>query len=223
MDGGVASGFRNVKDSDNIELPFRLFHIRRENRITCSHQVPITLDSLNHGDTFVLDTDKVVYTWYGDNSSPFEKNKSSEIAHNMVASRYGKSYYVENVEDDNESFWSIFGGKGTIKQADEYIPTNAAVSHETRMYLITDENSFLKCKEIEVSRDNLDSEAACLVDTGKAVYIWVGKQANRREQETAMSIAYSHIRGTTRERSTSLVRVLDGREKRSRGFFKAFD
>lgn len=224
LDGGVASGFRGVKEnSGDIELPSRLFHIRREKRITRSYQVPIMLDSLNHGDAFVLDTDDIVYTWFGDSCSPFEKSKAAEIAHNMVASRYGKSRYEEDVQDDNENFWSVFGGKGTIKQADEYIPANASESCETRMYLISDDNSFLKCNEIEVSRNNLDSEAACLIDTAKTVYIWVGKNANRREQVTAMRIAYSHIQGTTRERSTSLVRVLEGKERRSRGFLKAFD
>lgn len=224
LDGGISSGFRHVsEDSNRVDRPNRLFHIRRENHITRSYQVPLSLESLNHGDAFVLDTGKIIYTWYGESCSPFEKSKAAEIAHNITSSRHGKSTCEEDVSYSNEEFWGIFGGKGTIKGADEYVTLRRPSEIlKTRMYLITEEDSFLKCKEIEVARTNLDSTACCLVDTGKAAFIWVGKEANKREQEAAMRIAYNHIKGTTREKNTCLVRVLEGKEKRTPAFFKSF-
>ena len=65
----------------------------------------------------MLDAGKHIYTWFGSSVSAFEKNKSTSMAHNIRLNRLksGRCEAILDVEDDNEDFWELLGGKGEIK------------------------------------------------------------------------------------------------------------
>jgi hypothetical protein len=52
MEGGIASGFRQVKPD---EYKPRLFQVRRTRKAVRAFEVPVKASSLNHGDVFILD------------------------------------------------------------------------------------------------------------------------------------------------------------------------
>jgi hypothetical protein len=227
LKGGVDSGFRSVEgESNEIDLPSRLFHVRKNNgeKSVRVFEVELNCSSMNHGDAFVLDAGKVIYTWYGEQSSPFEKSKASMVANNLSYNRTGYLGTVEDVGNENDDFWSLLkGSKGSIKEADDFKDDHVPKDILTKMYILTEQDSFLKVKAVDdVSMKNLVSDDVCMVDTGKVIYVWIGKGSTPREQRQAMVLATEHARSVDRSSNTNVVRVMEGQERRIPGFSKAF-
>lgn len=222
LEGGIDSGFRNVEaDEGTMELPTRLMEIRKTRSVTRSFQVPLTYESLNEGDAFLLDHGKTIFTWFGENCSPFEKSHAAEMAHNMAGNRHGHCTVVSDVEDDNEEFWELLGGKGAIKPAEAVTDEDVASAPELKMYTFSHEGGKLKIDQLEPERDNLDTNKVCIVDKGAQVYIWVGKESSKTEQQQAMLIIEGHLKVNGRTKTTSVMRVLEGQENRG-SFGKVF-
>ena len=168
----------------------RLFQIRRIGKITRRFQVPANIKSLNHGDSFVLDTWDKVYTWFGTDSSCFEKSKSAVLAHNLIMSRSGRSIAEIDVQEDNQDFWTHLGGKDKIMEAscvtDDNIPQNQAV----KMYILAaGEQSKVIVEEVRVNRNNLLTERVCLIVTDNTIYVWIGKASSTDHQKNSMNVA----------------------------------
>lgn len=218
LDGGFASGFRDVNDdSDRVVLPTRLYHVRRENRVTRCVQVPAKCSSLNQGDAFILCAGPTIYTWFGEEASPFEKSKAAEVAHNMTTESAGATQLVQEVEDDNDEFWSAIGGKEDIQGVIQDGEANLDQDLETKMYILSDVDSILKVEECEASRDNLVSDDVCMISSGKTIYVWLGNSSSSREQNQAMILAQRHVAGLGLQ-YVDIVRVKEGQEERVSGF-----
>ena len=67
-------------------------------------EVALTAKSMNHRDCFVLDNGTAVYTWYGENASPFIKAACISTAHNIADDRNGQAQLI--VEPGAE-FWGL--------------------------------------------------------------------------------------------------------------------
>jgi gelsolin len=183
--------------------------------------VPVGCKSLNQGDCFVLDAGKEIYIWFGEECSPFEKRKASEIAHNIVLNRYGHAHLVEDVDDEHEEFWTAMGGKGDIASASDYQePAGPPEQTAPKMYIVSDDvDARIHITEVtNVSKESLDSDNVNLIDVGSHVYIWVGKGASHREQSQSMVIVNTHLKNFSREKHTQVVRLLEGQESRCKGF-----
>ena len=226
LEGGMKSGFRNVDEASNdLIIPTRLFHVHRANRVTRCIQVPVSCDSLNHGDAFVLQCTSVVYTWFGDNASPFEKNKAAEVAHNMVSASNGQATLVEEADDNDEEFWNEMGGKSEIKESssESKLSEVLLVEEKTKIFILKDVDSILQVSECDdVSKDSLPTDDVCLIDTGKTIFVWIGIGSSIREQSQAMLLAQKHI-SSVGSQNKNIVRVKDGQESRISGFNNAFD
>ena len=223
LEGGVASGFRDVDpDSASVELPTRLFQIHKKGRQVRSFQVPATFKSLNEGDAFLLDCDsgKKIYTWYGNEANPFEKNKAGEMAHNMASNRHGHCEVQIDIGNDNEDFWQTLGGRGHIKPASAAADV-AIPEHQLAMYSVSHEGGQLKIDQVEPAMDNLDTNKVFIVDDGPKVFIWVGKESSTDESRQAMLMVEKHLSVLARSKTTSVMRVLEGQEHRG-SFAKVF-
>lgn len=217
LDGGIDGGFRHVREKDESILPNRLFHIRRVNRRIRCLQVPVKCDSLNQGDTFVLDAGSVIYTWFGAESSPFEKSKAGTIAHNLANSIGRKGVRQESdVEDENEAFWNLLDGKEEIKESEEFDDFDLPQIEEPKMYILNDDNNELTVESITpAEQSSLNSDDVCLI-TGKSVFVWVGKGSTKREQQEAMRMTQTFLKSVEKNNGESLnvVRILEGQEHR---------
>jgi len=223
LEGGVASGFRDVDpDSASVELPMRLFRVHKAGRQVRSFQVPTTFKSLNEGDAFLLDCDsgKKIFTWYGTEANPFEKNKAGEMAHNMASNRHGHCAVEIDVGNNDEELWQMLGGRGHIKSASEAVDV-VIPEHQLAMYSIQHEGGQLKIDQVDPVMDNLDSDKVFIVDDGPKVFIWVGKESSTDESRQAMLIVEKHLNALGRSKTTSVMRVLEGQEHRG-SFAKVF-
>jgi len=220
LDGGIDGGFHHVtENSEGSLLPNRMFHIRRvKNRRLCCVQVPTECASLNQGDAFVLDAGSVIYTWFGNESSPFEKSKAGTVAQNLANSIGRRGAHQESdVDDDNEAFWNLLGGKGVIKGTDDFVDTDIPKFAETKMYIINDDDKELTVETVfPAEKSSLVSEDVCLIDTGITLFVWVGKGSTKREQQEAMSMTQTYFKSVKKDNGKSLnvVRVLEGQENR---------
>ena len=208
--GGIDSGFRHAEPE---AYEPRLFHVRKTGRHTKSHQVTCARASLNHGDAFVLDAGLKVYAWMGDDCSPFEKAKASKVAHN-IANQRNKA---ERVEID-DSFWEYLGGQGDIAQDVQREQLQVLEQTLTRVFKLTDEDSVVRTTEVAPSRDSLSNDDAFCIDIGHTIYVWVGKDATKREGQQAMSYASQLIKDFDKPMHTRITRVMAGQEEQT-GFW----
>ena len=186
------------------------------------HQVKVSCSSLNEGDSFVLDTGYKVYTWFGEECSPFEKNKAAEIAHNLAHEADGVVPVVHDVEDSDEEFWGFLAGsKSDIKSADEVQDRDIPTADKLTIYRIYEERSFLKTEEVEPAMSSLKTGDVYLIDAGQTCFLWLGKESSKREQQEGMDLAQGQLKAMGRERNTQLVQVRQGKEKRNKAFKRA--
>lgn len=226
LEGGVDSGFRSVEDAEDavVQMPARMFHLRKREgeRTVHMHQVKATCSSLNQGDAFVLDNNEKIYTWFGTDCSPFEKSKAAQIAHGLSMEGLGHVLVETDVQDDNEEFWEILGGRGKIKSADEVQDRDLPSEDEVKMYHVREVNSFLEVTEVEFSKSSLVSDDVFLIDAGRTVFLWIGSKSSKREQQQAMEGAQEQLQAMGRDKNTSLVRVMEGKESKNRALKRIF-
>ena len=75
MAGGVESGFKHVKPE---EYRPRLLHVKGTMKNVAVREVPLTKDSLNSGDVFLLDLGLKIYQFNGAEASGAEKIKGGK-------------------------------------------------------------------------------------------------------------------------------------------------
>jgi len=212
----------NLEAGNDTRHLYRVYKKPREHTTRC-FEVPQTCSSLNHGDAFLLDAGEKIYTWFGDSVSAFEKSKSAQVAHNIQQKRltFGSCECILDVEDDNEEFWQLLGGKGEIKPAEDDIK-DLSESFSEKMYVVSDASGTTKMKEVPLKQSSLSSDDVCIVDVGKNVYIWVGKGSTMAEKQQSMLISNRYLKSLGRSHETCITRVMEGQEKRCPTFLKAF-
>merc|ERR1712113_349060 len=114
LEGGVASGFRNVKPKDYKP---RLLHVTVFKKHVQVYQVKLAAENLNNSDSFVLDCGLTLFQFNGTKSSAWEKRKANAIVYELQASRHGKvktTLIIDGLEDGGnpliDDFWAYFGG-----------------------------------------------------------------------------------------------------------------
>lgn len=89
MEGGIDSGFSRVAPT---EYQPRLLHVKGKGKAVRVQEVPLTRDSLNEGDVFILDNGLSLFQWNGSHSSVFEKRKGSETITHIREDRHGRKW-----------------------------------------------------------------------------------------------------------------------------------
>ena len=79
LEGGVESGFKHV-EPETYEPKLLQVKGKRYPRV---FTVPLTTDSLNEGDVFILDLGMKLYVWAGLEATSQEKFKAAEVAVNI--------------------------------------------------------------------------------------------------------------------------------------------
>lgn len=209
LKGGVASGFKHVGE-DGVYMPRLLLTKRLAGHVHIV-QVPAALDSLNQGDAFVLDAGATIYTWFGGESSPFEKQAANAYAENLENDRSGKAKVTHDVDD---SFWSALGGQGEIKSAAEVpaLPEPKPVG-EGVLFKLSDATGELKCDEVgrgDLTKGMLEPANVYICDPGHHLMVWTGRDASDRERRTAMITATKYLRFSSKPLTTPVSMVRQG-------------
>lgn len=213
LEGGIESGFRKV--DDDVHEP-RLLHIKGK-RYPRVFSVPVTAESLNEGDCFVLDLGLELYCWFGADCNMFEKAKAGEIAQAIKQDdrkmKASLSFVREEPEANQVKFWEALGGKpATIKPA---MPDDAPSGTEEerlqyKLFSVSDASGEVKTTEVTarpLKRDMMDDSDSYILELYDTVYIWQGKDSSANEKYAGMKIAKDFVKNNNKPKGTKISRV----------------
>jgi gelsolin len=213
FDGGVASGFHNVKPE---EYKPRLLQVKGKGKHVVVTQVPLTRDSLNSGDAFLLDLGLKVVQWMGSKVNVNERQKAAAFARALDDERGGKvTVEVHNEGDkDMAEFWKHLGGEGPIKSADAG-GSDVVEAATKRLIKISDTTGtlqFTPVAEGKVTRSQLQSSDAFIFDIGSEIFAWIGSGASVKEKKSALQYALDYTKKYNRPSYLPIIRILEGGE-----------
>jgi len=225
MSGGVETGFNHVKPT---EYKPRLLHCTGYKQKVQVYEVPLTVNSLNDSDCFVLDNGLTLFQFNGTRSSAWEKRKAQAIVQGLKASRLGKvnnEYVIDGLKDKGnkliEDFWNLLGGRPqSIKAEEEFKEPPPVV---LSMHHISDASGKMTIKEVckgKLDKSALVSDDAFIIDAGGMIFVWIGKGANKSEKVRAMEFATEYLASHDRPPSIPIARVMEGKEPSE--FWEAF-
>jgi len=215
LNGGVASGFNNVKPT---EYKPRLLHIKGTRKSLRVTEVPLSADSLNSGDVFILDLGLKLIQWVGKQAGIAEKAKATALARAFDDERGGKVEIQVLAEGESgaEEFWKLLGGEKPIKSAAEGgADAESAGAHKKQLFKLSDASgslSFSLVAEGTVSKSLLDTNDAFILDVGAEVFVWIGLKASVGERKAAMGHAQAYLTSHNRPAHLPISRVMEGGE-----------
>ena len=212
--GGIESGFNIVKPQ---EYKPRLFHVKGKKNVRVT-EVKLSRDSLNRGDTFLLDLGMEIIQWNAPRAGIFEKRKGGDLIQAFKSDRNGKpkSRVLDGLEDD-PVFWKTLGSTKPDKEEDLAPETADNVKADAKkvMVEVSDKTGTLKMTEVTFGKASLKTEEVFLVDLGRIVYCWVGKGASKEERSNGLKFANDYLVQNKMKFSTPIVRVMEGAEPKS--------
>jgi advillin len=226
MEGGAESGFKHVEGK---EYTTRLLQLKGKRNVRVK-QVALEAGALNEGDVFVLDMGLDIYQWNGATANKMEKAKALSVCTRLRDDRGAnpKVHVLESSEKDDERttpFWEALGGYSAPKSdadgGDDKAEERAA-KKELKLYKCSNASGEMKTEivgEGKLMRNMLDSAETFVLDTGSALYCWIGKNAEKDEKKEAFNVANSHLIENKRPAWTPVSMVLDSGETPA---FKAF-
>jgi hypothetical protein len=225
----LRSASRNRNEGAEF-LPYRhpmliLFKGRRHVR---PRIVPVTLESLNHEDSFILVNQKSVFVFIPELTNVAEKAKVKDFSkficetHDLGTSATKPT----TVTSSSNEFWEALGGSHipelkelmTDPDEDDEEYENSQ-SHDDRCWkLVTDKNGIdslqpeLSCWGKSPSQSMLNPESVFVFEFGHEVYLWIGSQVHfpkRRSATKAVKTLWSKF---NRSESCFLGKLTQHRE-----------
>jgi len=97
-------------------------------------------------------------------------------------------------------------------------------SYTKALHQLSDAGGHLKLTEVatgSLKKTHLKSSDVFIVDIGPQVFVWVGKDASKKEKALALHYAAHYLKHHGRPFGTPVARVVEGHE--SSDFWKHFD
>ncbi|XP_063051604.1 gelsolin b [Engraulis encrasicolus] len=195
--GGVASGFRMV-DEEEVK---RVLHVRGR-RVVRATEVPVSWDSFNQGDVFILDLGDEIFQWCGAHSNRFERLKATNVSKGIRDNeRCGRAkLHICEEGSESEKMLEVLGEKPDLpdthaedtktdvsnrKMAKLYKVSNA--SGDMSLTVVSDQNPF--------SQSDLESSDCFILDNGSngKIFVWKGKDANTEERHATLKASEQFI------------------------------
>ncbi|CAH0479702.1 unnamed protein product [Peronospora belbahrii] len=213
LDGGVASGFNEVKRDEYVT---RLYRIKGKRTVRVE-QVPLQSSSLSVDDAYLLDAGLELYLYTGKEANRLEKAKALEFVSKTREARGGRANITFiNEEPENTAFWKALGGFTTITRSGGSNERHeTAVKKNTIVLRVsgsTDDD--LQVADVTPSsgvltKDILKADDVFIVDVGNEVFVWVGKNASESERKNALMIAMHYLKKEGRPSHTPVTRVVE--------------
>ncbi|XP_076316612.1 villin-1-like [Tachypleus tridentatus] len=222
LEGGYASGFRNVENNNSCySETSRLLHVRGTSDYnTKAIQVEKRAASLNSNDVFVLLTTQFAYVWAGKGSTGDEREMAKKIV-----SQSGREIVLVSEGQEKQEFWNALGGKEHYANNQQLQMTDD--NHQPRLFQCSNASGRFVVEEIiGFIQSDLVEDDIMLLDAWNTIFIWIGNRANAEEKRRAMSVAEEYLQTdpSGRESSTPIVKVKQGLEPPNfTGFFGVWD
>ncbi|XP_072859347.2 scinderin [Pogona vitticeps] len=217
--GGVASGFKHVITNDLSAQ--RLLHIKGR-RVVRATEVPLSWDSFNKGDCFIVDLGKEIYQWCGSTCNKYERLKATQVAVGIRDNeRNGRAQLIV-VDEGSEpkELLKVLGHKPELPEGDDNDDKAADVTNRriAKLYMVSDASGSMKvslvAEENPFTRAMLLSEECFILDHGVArkIFVWKGKDANPAERKAAMKSAEEFIQQMNYPANTQIQVLPEGGE-----------
>ncbi|XP_063000989.1 gelsolin isoform X2 [Elgaria multicarinata webbii] len=208
--GGVASGFRHVVPNEVTVQ--RLFQVKGRRTVRAT-EVPVSWDSFNTGDCFILDLGSNIYQWCGSQANRFERLKTTQVSKGIRDNeRNGRArVYVGDEGAEREEMIAVLGPKPSLPAAtSDDTQADATNRRLAKLYkvsngsgnmavsLVADENPF--------SQAALISDDCFILDHGTdgKIFVWKGKHASTEERKAALKTASEFITKMNYPRHTQI-------------------
>jgi gelsolin len=215
LEGGVDSGFKHVEPE---KYRPRLLHLKGKRKVRVT-EVELSHKSLNSGDVFILDGGLKIYQWNGSKSGPQEKMKGAQLSRALADERKGlpRITVFEETGKDLADFWTLLGGQGPVKSAEEGgDDLEAEKGSEARLFRLSDASGSMTFTEVAkggaIKKNLLDPNDVFILDNGAEVFAWIGTGASVDEKKKAMSFAQDYLTKYKRPLYTPISRILQGGE-----------
>lgn len=200
MKGGVASGFKHVVTNE-VSVQ-RVLQIKGR-RVVRATEVPVSWESFNQGDCFILDLGDEIYQWCGSQSNRFEKLKATQVAKGIRDNeRSGRArVYVCDEGMEREKMTEVLGPKPNLPPgASDDIKADASNRKRAKLYKVSNASGgmtvTLVAGENPFAQSALESGDCFILDHGSdgKIFVWKGKDANMDERKAAMKAADEFIK-----------------------------
>lgn len=209
--GGVDSGFNHV--TPETYRP-RLLHIRGTFKSITCNEVPLSHQSLNSGDVFILDLGMKIIQWNGSKSNGAERSKAAQMSRAIDDERKGlPTVEVMSEGEANAEFWAALGGEGPV--APDFTPSVSLHHHEPVLTRLSDASGSMTFNEVgrgKLSKDLLSSDDVFVLDNGSEIFAWIGKGASVNERKFAVQFAQQYLNARALPAQTPITRILEGGE-----------
>uniref|UniRef100_A0A8C4HEB7 Gelsolin n=1 Tax=Dicentrarchus labrax TaxID=13489 RepID=A0A8C4HEB7_DICLA len=199
MKGGVASGFQHVVTND-VDVQ-RLLQVKGR-RVVRATEVPVSWDSFNQGDSFILDLGEHIIQWSGSHSNRFEKLKATVVSKGIRDDeRCGRANLVICDEGaEPERMLEVLGEKPELPEAhSDDTKMDAAHRKQARLYKVSNADGDIEVSMVAeqnpFSQNALQSSECFILDNGAAghIFIWKGKDANPEERHAVLKTSEQFI------------------------------
>lgn len=244
LEGGIESGFNHVEPTE--EKPFFYKFRVRENKKGELVQVPMSVSSMDTGSGFVLYASKSkVWAWHGQDLPPMEKIACTANGEKLCT--MGTVTVLAQGQDDeeDEEFWNYLqqgdGGSGGTKSRSIRGPapkkrSRGLTGFKAKAFSV-DSDPTQPLQEVglgqvikkfagakipalgRLGKSSLDANIL-LIDNGKKIFVWVGKDADPGEKVASIGAAdrYAAMEPYAKELPVTVIK--EGQE--ARGGFKEF-
>lgn len=217
-EGGTSRSGGQSEDS-----PIRLFQVKgTDHHNTKAIEVKVASSSLNSNDVFLLKTPRNLWMWCGKGSSGDEREMTKHLAE--VLSKFELETISEGTEPN--MFWAALGGKAPYADGSRHKDEHS--DDHVRLYECSNATGNFRCEEIaDFTQDDLDEDDVMLLDAQSEVYLWIGKGANKQEQQESVVTALNYLKTDptgSRDPHTPIIKVKQGFEPPTfTGWFMAWD
>ncbi|XP_037121236.1 gelsolin a isoform X2 [Syngnathus acus] len=200
MKGGVASGFKHVVTNEVVVQ--RLLQVKGRRTVRAT-EVPVSWDSFNQGDCFILDLGNEVYQWCGSQSNRFEKLKAVQVAKGIRDNeRCGRAHvYVCDEGAERDKMIEVLGEKPELPLGtSDDIKADASNRMRAKLYKVSNANGgmtiALVAEENPFQQSALETGDCFILDHGSdgKIYVWKGQGANMDERKASMKAAEEFIK-----------------------------
>ncbi|KAM4578551.1 gelsolin-like [Fundulus diaphanus] len=199
MKGGVASGFNHVVTNE-VEVQ-RLLQVKGR-RVVRATEVPVSWESFNQGDSFILDLGQEIIQWSGSHSNRFEKLKATMVSKSIRDNeRCGRTQLqVVDEGEEPEKMIEVLGEKPELPEShSEDTQTDGVNRKMAKLYKVSnaggDMEVTLVSEQNPFSQDALDSSECFILDNGAngRIFVWKGRDANNDERQAVLQSSEKFI------------------------------
>ncbi|KAB0375541.1 hypothetical protein FD755_012184 [Muntiacus reevesi] len=213
--GGVASGLHHVLTNDLTAQ--RLLHVKGR-RVVRATEVPLSWDSFNKGDCFIIDLGTVSFmlTW----RCPEEGKLSSDQIRCILIRMELASPWCHFSQNCLSFYMSVLGKKPELRDGEDDDDIKADITNRkmAKLYMVSDASGSMKvslvAEENPFSMAMLLSEECFILDHGaaKQIFVWKGKDANPQERKAAMKTAEEFLGQMNYSTNTQIQVLPEGGE-----------